>query len=137
MQWEFTAQDVVKGTVDYGIESFRRDLEAEIRLNLPDLDPGTLQRIHALVYDLLYWLATGKEFDEFVARFGSSGFTPLFLESIRGRSAGDVEMLGAILQRRIMDQVERGNTLERAIDEVSRAHETLLAAAANSPGFPS
>ncbi len=128
MEWEFTAQDVVKGSVDYGIEAFRRDLLEEIRLNLPDLDAGNQERIHALVYDLYYWLATGKDFDEFVSHPETSGFTLFFLEDIRGRCAGDVEMLGAILQRRIMDGVERGWPLERALDEVGRAHAAIVAA---------
>ncbi|MGE5096906.1 MAG: hypothetical protein ACM3SO_17350 [Betaproteobacteria bacterium] len=128
MHWEFTPQDVVTGKVGYSLESFRSDLLEEIRLNLPGLDSEMHKRIHALVYDLLYWLATGKDFDEFLAQFESSGFTQLFLGNIREHSEGNAEMLGAILQRLIMDRVEHGMPLERSLAEVGRLHAAVASA---------
>ena len=128
MRWEFTPQDIVTGKVAYGLEAFRADLLEEIRLNLPGLDVGMQERIHALVYDMLYWIATGKDFDEFVVQFESSGFTRLFLANMREHGEANAEMLGAILQRLIMDRVEHGMPLEQSLADVSRVHEAVVAA---------
>ena len=132
MEFEFTPQDVVTGKVRYGLEAFRSDLLEEVRLNLPGLEAGMQGRIHALLYDLVYWLATGKEFDEFAEQFRESGFTLAFLEGMRRRSAANVEMLGAILQRLIMDRVESGMPLERSLADVGRLHASIVHARANA-----
>lgn len=128
MHWEFTPQDVVTGKVRYDLESFRADLLEEIRLNLPGLDGEMQKGIHALVYDLLYWLATGKDFDEFLAQFESSGFTQLFLGNMREHGEENAQMLGAILQRLIMDRVDHGMPLEQSLADVSRVHAAVVAA---------
>ena len=133
MRWDFTPQDVVKGKVRYGVEAFRADLLEEIRLNLPGLDEGMQGRIQALVYDMLYWLATGKDSDEFAAQFETSGFTQLFLANMREHGEENVEMLGAILQRLIMDRVEQGMPLEQSLADVGRLHEAVLAASISGP----
>lgn len=125
MNWDFTPADVVKGRVDYGLEHFRHDLMVEVGMNVPGLDRPELDRMFALIYDLTYWLATGKDFDEFAAQFESSGFTQAFLEQVRCDGQGNVDMLGAILQRLIMDRVESGFGLDGALADVARFHSSV------------
>ncbi|HET8746086.1 MAG TPA: hypothetical protein VFM98_10805 [Ramlibacter sp.] len=49
-QWEFTAQQVVKGEAVYGVAEFWRDLFEEIR-NMPGADEQALNPVFRLVYE--------------------------------------------------------------------------------------
>jgi hypothetical protein len=122
MEWEFTPEQVMKGEVGYRLADFRRDLRREVELNLPGLGDQQTERMFSLVYDLCYWLTTGKEFDEFEALYADTPLTQLFLRSVPAHGGGNVEMLGAILQRLIMDRIEAGMSLEQAIDAVAEHH---------------
>jgi hypothetical protein len=118
MEWSFSPQQVVKGEVDYDLDEFRRDLRQEVEINLPGTDNGSVDRLSHVLYDLCYWLATGKDYREFERSFDSSS-TVMFLRSAREHQRDNVEMLGAILQRAIMDGVERGLPLEEAVAAVA------------------
>lgn len=124
MEWEFTPQQVVKGEAGYGLDDFRHDLVQEVGLNIPGLGPEQLEPVFSLAYDLCYWLATGKDYDEFEERFQDSN-TVMFLRALREHGKANVEMLGAILQRMIMDGVEAGLSVDDAVDRVA-AHQSEL-----------
>ena len=124
MEWEFTPQQVVKGEIDYGLDAFRHDLMQEVALNIPDLGNEQLEPVFRLAYDLCYWLATGKDYDEFEERFQDLN-TVMFLRALREHGKANVEMLGAILQRMIMDGVEEGLSVEGAVTQVSLHQEQL------------
>ena len=129
MEWEFTPEDVVQGKVDYGLTEFRRDLLQEFRLNLPaDNHPAETQRLFAIVYDLCYWLATGHEFETFERELGPDPYLSGFLGMVRRHNGPNVAMLGAILQRAIMEHVEVGMPLEMALDTVASRHAQVVAA---------
>jgi hypothetical protein len=135
MEWQFTPEQVVKGEVGYGLEAFRRDLMQEIRVNTGDSGEGTLPGTGDLVYDLCYWRATGKSFADFVAGFRHDPPTTEFLFGVNEHMDANVAMLGAILQRLIMDRVEVGMPLEHAIRDVARHHsEVVRTGAAGLPG---
>jgi hypothetical protein len=125
MEWEFTPQQVVKGEVDYGLEIFRRDLMQEVSLNVPGIGEEQLNPVFALAYDLCYWLATGKDYDEFEEQFEDLNAL-MFLRALREHGQGNVEMLGAILQRMIMDGVEAGLPLEEAVAQVGAHHQQIV-----------
>jgi hypothetical protein len=125
MEWEFTPQQVVKGEVGYGLEAFRDDLMQEVSLNVPGIGKGQLNAIFSLAYDLCYWLATGKDYDEFEARFQDINAV-MFLRALREHGKANVEMLGAVLQRMIMDGVEEGLPVADAVERVA-AHQLELA----------
>lgn len=130
MEWEFSAAEVVKGDAAYGLAQFRQDLCEEIRGNLPGLDDPELDKIFRVVYDMHYWLATGNEFADFESQFsGQPKLRPL-LHAVHAHSAGNVEMLGAILQRLIMDGVSAGVPVEQAVQQAAERHAR---AAAESP----
>ena len=124
MEWEFTPQQVVKGEIDYGLDEFRHDLMQEVALNIPDLGNEQLEPVFRLAYDLCYWLATGKDYDEFEERFQDIN-TVMFLRALREHGKANVEMLGAILQRMIMDGVEEGLSVDDAVAQVSLHQEQL------------
>jgi len=127
MQWEFTPEEVVKGEVDYGLEQYRADLLAEVRLNTGEMDDAQQMRIFHVMYDLSYWLATGNDFDDFLNTLDQESFFPGFLASIREQISPNIEMLGAILQRMIMDRVdEQGMPLELALKEVDALHRQIV-----------
>jgi hypothetical protein len=125
MEWEFTAQEVVRGEVGYGLGEFRRDLCEEIRTNVPGMDDDGLDSLFRLVYDLHYWLATGNAYREFEREFRDQPNLVMLLRAVQGGSAGNVEMLGAILQRTIMDGVEAGANLEQALERAGEEHRKV------------
>jgi len=128
MEWEFTPEQVVKAEVAYGLEEFRRDLFEEIRLNTGDMEAGQQQQIFAVIYDLCYWVATGGQYEDFLAGLDQDSFLPSLLASIEEMLAPNIEMLGAILQRLIMDRVEgESMPLEQALKEVDEFHRQLQA----------
>jgi hypothetical protein len=130
MEWEFTAEDVVKAKVGYGLEAFRNDLAEEVRMNLGAADPQQQAQTFNLIYDMCYALATNRELDAFLAAYAFDPPTCEFLREIRPMMDTNVEMLGAILQRMIMDGVEAGLPVEQAVDEAARRHSDVVALAA-------
>lgn len=128
MEWEFTPDQVVKGEVDYGLEQFRTDMLQEVKLNLEQMDDAQQLKIFSAMYDLCYWVATGSEYDDFLATLDQDSFFPGFLASIRDNLEPNIVMLGAILQRLIMDRVEgQSMPLEHAIEEVDELHRRIVA----------
>jgi hypothetical protein len=122
MEWEFTPEQVVKGNVGYGLENFRDDLAREVRSNLADISRAEQEQAFHMVYDLCHWLATGRNFEAFVAGFSESPFADALLRSLRDPFSPNVEMLGAILQRLIMERIESGVPLELAVSAVEEFH---------------
>ena len=128
MQWDFSPEDVVKARADYSLADFRRDLAEEVRMNLPPADALQEQRSFNLIYDLCYALATSKELDVHLGAYAYDPPTVQFLREIEPMMAANVEMLGAILQRLIMDRIESGMVLEQAIEDTAAWHAKLAAA---------
>ncbi|MDO8317951.1 hypothetical protein [Rhodoferax sp.] len=127
MQWEFTAEDVVKARSEYGLQDFRRDLGEELRANLGHMDEAQQTRSFNLVYDMCYALATDKKFDDFLLAYAFDPPTCEFLTGLKPHMADNVVMLGAILQRLIMDRVEANMPLAQAIQDVAQWHAALVA----------
>jgi len=127
MQWDFSSEDVVKARADYSLADFRRNLAEEVRMNLPPADALQEQRSFNLIYDLCYALATSKELDVHLGAYAYDPPTVQFLREIEPMMAENVEMLGAILQRLIMDRIESGMVLEQAIEDTAAWHAKLAA----------
>jgi hypothetical protein len=121
MEWEFSPEDVVKARADYGLAEFRRDLAEEVRANVSG-DTDVFTRTYHLLYDLCYALATSKDFEAHLAAYAYDPPTVQLLREIQPMMAGNADMLGAILQRQIMDRVEAGMPLENAINAVAEWH---------------
>lgn len=128
MEWEFTPEEVVKAEVDYGLEQFRADMLAEVRINTGDMEEAQQKQMFDVMYDLCYWVATGNDYDDFLATLNQESFLPGFLVSIKQHLEPNIVMLGAILQRLIMDRVEGASMpLEMALKEVDELHSQILA----------
>ncbi|MBL0354188.1 MAG: hypothetical protein IPP03_16600 [Dechloromonas sp.] len=127
MQWEFSTEDVVKARADYGLEEFRRDLAEEVRMNLGVADEVQQLRSFNLIYDMCYALATSKDFEDFLTAYAFDPPTIEFLREVEPLMADNVAMLGAILQRLIMDRVEAGMALESAVQGAALWHSSLVA----------
>lgn len=125
MEWEFTPQQVVRGEVAYGLQDFRNDLAQEVGINFSGAGPDEFKRAYDLIYDLCYWLATGRSFEDFSSHVRHDPPTRLFLEGAKAHMDPNVQMLGAILQRLIMDRVEQGTDIEQAVQEVAKYHEAI------------
>jgi len=126
MEWEFTAEDVVKGAVAYSLEDFRRDLGREVRMNLGPADGAELRRSFDLIYDLCYALATGRAFAEYVSTLQDDPAAIRLVKAVQEPMQENVFMLGAILQRMIMDQVARGLSLDDAVMAADAEHRRVL-----------
>lgn len=127
MQWEFTPEQVVKGETGYDLAQFRSDLFEEVSANLGTDDPASLQQSYDLIYDLCYWLATGREFTVFIATLPEHA--PLdshVLHAIKEHMRDNIAMLGAILQRTIIDGVEAGMPLEQAVSAAAQHHAATV-----------
>lgn len=135
MEWEFTPEQVVKGEGGYGLEDFRRDLAVEARMNMGNMEEADFQSAYQLVYDLCYWLATGKTFEDFVEAFLHDPPTYRFVSCLRDSMQGNVGMLGAILQRLIMDRVEAGQPVEAAVESVAAFHRQCVEKNPAVPGL--
>ncbi|BAL26942.1 hypothetical protein [Azoarcus sp. KH32C] len=127
MEWEFNAEQVVKGNVAYGLEHFRRDLNEEVRLNMALADELQHARAFNLIYDMCYALATDRKLDQFLSTYAYDPPTCQFLREIEPQIKGNVEMLGAILQRMIMDGVEAGMSVDCAVGEAAKKHQAAAA----------
>ena len=127
MEWEFKPADLLRGEAEYGLAEFRRDLAQEIHANLPGLDEPELDRLFRVLYDLHYWLATGNEYTAFEAQYAGQSRLIQMLRAVHAQSAANVEMLGAILQRLIMDRVAAGVPLEHAVEQAAQLHELAAA----------
>jgi hypothetical protein len=123
MEWEFSPEDVVKARADYGLDDFRRDLAMEVRANAGPMDEAGLTRTFNLLYDLCYALATERDLDKHLTAYAYDPPTCQFLREMVEPMTPNVEMLGAILQRRIMDHVDAGMPLENALTEVGEWHK--------------
>jgi hypothetical protein len=127
MEWEFTPEQVVGCQVDYGLEQFRADMLEEVRMNMGEMPDAQKLTVFSTMYELCYWVATGNDYDEYLATLDQDSFFPHFLASIRENLEPNIVMLGAILQRLIMDRVEgQSMPLEHAIREVDELHRQTV-----------
>lgn len=133
MEWEFTPEQVVKGEVGYGLEEFRRDLALEVRGNLGPASAEQVAQTTDLLYDLCHTLATNRTVESMLATLVYDPPTCEFLREMVEPMRPNGEMLGAILQRLIMDRVEAGMPLEQAIESVAKHHRRVV----DPPGPPS
>lgn len=84
-------------------------------------------RTFPLLYDLCYALATSKNLDAHLNAYAYDPPTVQFLRELAPVMSANIDMLGAILQRQIMDRVEAGMPLESAVAEVADWHRQTVA----------
>jgi len=125
MEWEFSAQQVVRGECAYGLVDFRHDLAAELDINLPG-SASERARNFRLAYDLCYWLATERSFADFAEALAGEPGALRLAHALREPMRPNVDMLAAILQRMINEGIARGLDLESAVDAAAREHARIV-----------
>jgi hypothetical protein len=128
MQWDFTPAQIVKGEAGYGLEEFRRDLAREVAMNFGNAGAADFARVYDLIYDQCYGLATGRPRVTLLAAFEHDPATRDWLAGMAPHLRENADMLGAILQREIMDCVAQGDPLEEALRGVAARHDELMRA---------
>ena len=126
MEWEFTPEQVVKGEIGYALEDFRRDLALEVRGNLGPASPEQVAQTTDLLYDLCHTLATNRTVESMLETLAYDPPTCEFLQEMIEPMRPNGEMLGAILQRLIMDRVDAGLPLEQALESVAEHHRRIV-----------
>jgi len=120
MEWDFTPHDVMSGNVDYSVAEFREDMLEEIQFDIAELrgDDITKGFYSIITITLSTSLAFGKSIDSFLSSakkyFPSKQLQKYLtgnrklLEEIKENNKENIEMLRAVIHRRIRDDVDKG-----------------------------
>jgi len=90
-----------------------------VRGNLGPATPEQVEQTTGLLYDLCHTLATNRTVESMLETLAYDPPTCEFLRGMVEPMQPNGEMLGAILQRLIMDRVEAGMPLEQALESVA------------------
>jgi len=128
MQWDFTPEDVVKAKVDYELHDFIKDFQNEIAVGCSEHSTDEVSSIVTLLYDFMHWCATEREPEQFYAEELAleDPFNANELRAMHSNLNKNITMLGAILQRMIMNQIDIGIELEQAIQIVADEHQHIV-----------
>jgi hypothetical protein len=119
MQWDFTPEDVRTGKAHYSVAQFRDDLLKEIRDVVGQHRDGEkFTQFYSIITVMLCTsLALGKSTDGFVASvqkyFPNKNLQQELtkrelLDQIRDNNKGNIEMLKAVIRKRIQDDTVIG-----------------------------
>lgn len=120
MEWDFTPEDVRSGKAEYSVSAFKEDLLEEIKVNLEEYrgDEQVRQFFSFLTIMLCTSLAFGKSIDSFVTSikkyFPSEELQKYLvgnralLEEIKETNKENIEMLRAVIHRRMENDVDKG-----------------------------
>lgn len=119
MHWDFTPEDVLNGKAHYNVAQFRDDLLKEIRETVGQHRDGEkFTKFYSIItVMLLTSLALGKSTDGFVASvqkyFPSKELQQQLtkrelLDQIQDTNKENIEMLKAVIRRRIQDDTAIG-----------------------------
>ena len=128
MEWTFTAEEVVKGEVDYSIEEFRKDLFEEVKSNFPEYTKSELDTMYSLAYDVCYCIATSQDLNDLLEHCLEKGLKVKknYLELIRDSNLSNIDMLKALFARKVADFMDEGLSSEEALNKLDEYHKNLL-----------
>jgi hypothetical protein len=131
MKWDFTVEDVRSGKAVYTVAEFKKDLLEEVHANLGEFrgDEQAVQFYSFLTIMLCAYLALGKSIDTFVTStkkyFPSEALqnfltgNKALLEDINENNKENIEMLRAIVHRRIEDDAAKGVSKDALVKTVT------------------
>ena len=133
MEWTFTAEEVVKGEVDYTIEEFRRDLYEEVKINFPEYSSKEMETIFSIAYDVCFCTATSKELDDLLKHLQDKGIKAdkNYLQLIRDSNLANIDMLKALFARKVADFMDEGCSSEEALKKLDVYHKSLVSNASS------
>jgi|GEM_PF-1877598 len=109
MQWDFTPEEVIKGEIHYPLWDFRQDLWEEVS---DYTDPEGFE----ILFWALYHLAMGSSAEDMAIRWREQNELSeeetreqkQQFELIKSTHRADIEMLKAVIKRKILDYKEEG-----------------------------
>ena len=131
MEWGFTPEDVESGKADYSVLEFKEDLLEEVHANLKEIrgDEQTKKFYSFLTVMLCTTLAFGKSIDSFVISvkkyFPSKELQKFLtgdrelLEEIKENNKENIEMLRAVIHRRMEDDVDKGVSKDNIVKTIT------------------
>ena len=127
MEWTFTAEQVMKGEVEYGLEEFRRDFYQEVKDNFSDYSTEKLDAMFRLAYDVCYCEATQGNLDGIINHYQEKGLPVdvTYLQLIRDSNRDNSAMLKAVLARELAKRMQQGLSSEDALKNLEEYHKHL------------
>jgi hypothetical protein len=131
MEWDFTPEDVRSGKVDYSVLEFKEELLEETHANLEEFkgDELTRQFYSIITIMLCATLAFGKSIDSFITSvnkyFPSKELQKLLtgnrklLEEIRENNKENIEMLRAVIHRRMQSDFNKRIKQENIVKTIT------------------
>jgi hypothetical protein len=131
MEWGFTPEDVESGKADYSVLEFKENLLEEIHATLEEFrgDEQTKKFYSFLTVMLCTSLAFGKSIDSFVSSvkkyFPSKELQKFLtgdrelLEEIKENNKENIEMLRAVIHRRMEDDVDKGVSKDNIVKTIT------------------
>jgi hypothetical protein len=131
MEWDFMPEDVRSGKADYSVLEFKDDLIKEIHATLEEFrgDEQTKKFYSFLTVMLCTTLAFGKSVDSFVTSvkkyFPSKELQKYLtgdrelLEEIKENNKENIEMLRALIHKRIKDDVDKGVSKDKIVKTIT------------------
>ena len=131
MEWDFTPEDVKSGKADYSVLEFKDNLLEEIHATLEEFrgDEQAKKFYSFLTVMLCTSLAFGKSIDSFVISvkkyFPSKELQKFLtgdselLEEIKENNKENIEMLRAVIYKRIEDDVDKGVSKDNIVKTIT------------------
>jgi len=128
MQWDFTAEQVAKGEVEYTIEEFRNDFYAEVKDNFPEYDEKALDGIFRLAYDVCYCTAVRQDLGDLLKHCRAKGIRAdkKYLQLIRDSNLDNIDMLKAIFARKVSEFMDQGLSSKDALKKLDEYHKKII-----------
>ena len=131
MEWDCTPEDVRSGKANYSVLEFKEDLIKEIHATLEELrgDEQAKKFYSFLTVMLCTSLAFGKSIDSFVISvkkyFPSKELQKYLtgdrelLEEIKENNKENIEMLRAVIHKRIEDDADKGVSKDNIVKTIT------------------
>ena len=128
MEWDFSAEQVAKGEIEYTLENFRDDFRNEVRANFPDYDQKDLEVMFHLAYDVCYCAALRQDFKELLSHCRDKGVNVdmKYLELIKKSNSENIEMLKAVFAIRVSEFMDEGLNNRDALKKLEEYHRKTL-----------
>jgi plasmid stabilization system protein ParE len=128
MKWDFTHEQVASGEVKYTVEEFRKDFYEEVKMNFPEYSASELESMFRLAYFVCYSSAVQQDLNKLLRHLNEKEVQAdkKYLELIRDSNLENIEMLKAVLGRKVSQFMEEGTTIQDALKKLEKYHEKLL-----------
>lgn len=139
MKWDFTPSQVMEGKVNYSLDEFLKDLGEEIKSkiskkvfnHLPDGEERdkkyneVIREVFNFVYKICYLAVMKKQHLKLVLKQSNEAEIDIIKRTIK-ENKSNIDMLHAILMRRMAKGLNKGYTKEQAVKAVAEYIKELI-----------